>query len=227
VALPSIWDQLARYAPDDRPRAVVQTLRQLSRRAGRDVVLLARLSHEAHDQGYWSKVPRADGTPYLSEADFFEDVLAIASWRTAMKRVALGRALAVVPPAERDQIAERLGNLGAAKATILVPALEAAERPEDMAEWVERAAGLTSDALQREVSTALGAVPRGTRRAEGDRVAAFLRSVMPDPESVEVWEEFLRVGKRAVGTESTIGVLIAAFQEALGSWSGRAAPGAE
>ena len=53
MAPPSVLDQLAAYGPQERPGAVVHALRQLSKRAGRDLVLIARLAHEAHAGGYW------------------------------------------------------------------------------------------------------------------------------------------------------------------------------
>ena len=214
-----IFAQLDHYASADRPAAVVQVLRQLAGRAGRDLVLIARLAHEAHEGGYWSKVARADGQPYLDEESFFADVLQVVSWRTALKRIALGRALAAVTDDERERVADQLAALGVARATILTPVLETA--PQETGQWIERAAALSQEELQQAVSQELGAKPRG--RAGGDHVATFLRAAMPSIETRELFDEWLRVGRRVTGSESALGVLIEGMRECVAEWHPRLA----
>lgn len=214
---PTTLEILDRYAADDRPRMVTLALRQLARRAAKDFVLIARLAYEAHDQGYWSKVKKPDGTAYLTEEEFFSDVLALSSWRTANKRIAVGRAIAALPEGEpREAMAERIAGLGAAKASVVAPVLEA--DPASLAVWVDRAAAMPIQELQQAVSQERGAAPRG--RPSGDRVESFLRSVLPDIQSRELFDDFLRLGRRRLdGRATCLAVLIHAMQEVLPEWS--------
>jgi len=221
VANPSVLDQLAAYGPQERPGAVVHALRQLSKRAGRDLVLIARLAHEAHAKSYWSLVTRKSGEPYLSEEEFFNDVMDMASWRTALRRVALGRAIAALPGGEREQIAEKLADLGISRASVLAPVLERhVGELEVIVQWLDRAATVPAEDLQKVVTDALATEPRQPGEPV-DRVAGYLRSVMPSLEAREVLDEFLRLGRRVTENGTTIGILIAAFQECIGSWSAK------
>ena len=223
MARPGLLEQLDRYALQERPGAVVAALRQLARRAGQDLILVAILSWEAHDGAYWSTVPQPSGKPYLSEEEFFTDVLQVLSWRTALKRIALGRALAALPEGERERRAQELTEVGVARATILVPALEqAADRPEAIKGWIDRARELSKDDLQRAVSESLGRAPGGGPPA--DRMLLALRAGMPDLEARELLEDFLSAGRKVAETDSTVGVLLAGFRECLGAWLPKVGP---
>lgn len=216
----NVLDQLAAYGPEERPGAVVHALRQLSKRAGRDLVLIARLAHEAHAQAYWSKVNRKTGEPYLSEEEFFNDVMDMASWRTALRRVALGRAIAALPDAQRESVADKLADLGVSRASVLAPILERhADDPDVILQWIDKASTVPAEDLQKVVTDALATEPRKAGEPV-DRVAGYLRSVMPSLEARETLEAFLRAGRRVTDGGTTVGILVAAFQECLGAWSG-------
>ena len=221
---PGVLTELDRYAPEARPGAVVAALRQLARRAGSDLILVAILSWEAHDGAYWSTVPRPSGEAYLTEEEFFTDVLQVLSWRTALKRIALGRALAALPEGDRERRAQELTEVGVARATILVPVLEqAVGQPKAIEAWIDRARDLSKDDLQRAVSESLGVrAPGGGPPA--DRVLLALRSAMPDLEARELLEDFLRAGRQVAETDSTVGVLLAGFRECLGAWLPKVGP---
>jgi hypothetical protein len=82
------------------------------------------LAWEVHAQGYWSQVRSADGTRYLTEEAYFRDVLGLASWRTAYKRLAVGRMLIMFEEPERSLLRTRIARVGLAKATVVAPAIE-------------------------------------------------------------------------------------------------------
>jgi hypothetical protein len=58
-----------------------------------DKVLGCELTWEVHIHSYWSQVRRGNGTAYESEEAYFREVLRLTSWRTAYKRLAVGRVL--------------------------------------------------------------------------------------------------------------------------------------
>ena len=223
---------LRQYAEEDRPAAVAEALRQLSRRTGDDLLAIAELAWEAHDRRYWSLVNRPGGGAYLSEEDFFEDVLRVGSWRTAFKRIALGRALAALPPERKALVSGQILDVGAAKAVALVPVIERAAAEGgtvaglDLDAWFQRARELKVEELQRAVSLDLGAKPRGGRGAP-DRAAAFLATLMPDIESRGLLEDFLAAGRRVTQGGTTVGILIEAMRECLASWLPKLPRGAE
>ena len=217
--MPTVFEQLERYAPAERPAAVVHALRQLARRAGHDLIVMSRLAHEAHKNGYWSKVSRPDGEPYLSEEEFFAEVLQVQSWRTAFRRIQIGRAIEELPEASRDVAAGRLAAVGVAKASALAPLLE--EKPEAIEAWIQQAETMPLDDLQAAVSDALRAKPRGQGGASEpkDRVLGFLTSVMPDMESRALLADFLREGHRIGAGDTTLGILLSAMRECVAQWS--------
>ena len=51
---------------------------------------------------YWSQIRRSDGGAYESEEAYFRDVLGLASWRMAYKRLAIGRILMGFEEPERN-----------------------------------------------------------------------------------------------------------------------------
>ena len=165
--MPTVFEQLERYAPAERPAAVVHALRQLARRAGHDLIVMSRLAHEAHKNGYWSKVSRPDGEPYLSEEEFFVEVLQVWSWRTAFRRIQIGRAIEELSEGSRDEVAGRLAAVGVAKASALAPLLE--KKPDALEMWIRRAETIPLEDLQEAVSDALAAKPRGTGSGEPRR----------------------------------------------------------
>lgn len=218
MAVPSLRDHLDSLAPQERPGAVVQALRQLARKTARDLVEMCRLAHEAREGRYWSKVSKADGSPYLSETEFLEDVLEVDSWRTAMRRLKIGAAINAVPTEEREEIAAQIADLGPSKASVLAPVLETSD-PDQIRGWLERAKDTPVIDLQKQVSDELGARPRGT--GGGDQIERYLRNLMPSPEARELYDEFLKLGSREAGGNSVVGILIAAMQECVGTWSAK------
>src|SRR5262245_43492072 len=88
----------------DRIDAVHLVLKQLRQRTEPDRVLACELAWEAHAGGYWSQVRDDQDHPYESEEAYFRDVLSVASWRTAYKRLAIGRMLTGISHAERPLV---------------------------------------------------------------------------------------------------------------------------
>jgi hypothetical protein len=72
---------------------------------------------EVHIHSYWSPVRRSDGTVYGNEEAYFREVLRLTSWRTAHKRLAIGRVLASFAESERALLRAAIAQVGLAKAT--------------------------------------------------------------------------------------------------------------
>ena len=85
-------------------------------------------------------------------------MLGLASWRTAYKRLAIGRMLMGFEEPERTQLRAAIAMVGLAKATVVVPAIE---RLREWKPWLEWAGQLPTVVLQEKVSAALEALPRG------------------------------------------------------------------
>src|SRR3989442_8918119 len=92
---------LAQFSTTCRAEAVHLALRALRARVEPDRVLACELAWEVHTRGYWSQLRSEDGRPYDSEESYFRDVLGLASWRTAYKRLAIGRMLWAFAEPER------------------------------------------------------------------------------------------------------------------------------
>src|SRR5712664_3142508 len=115
---------LGQWSPLTRAEALHLALQSLRDRVEPDRVLACELAWEVHAKGYWSQVRNADGTTYPTEEDYFRHVLGLASWRTAYKRLAIGRMLTRFEEPERSLLRSSLAAVGLAKATVVAPAIE-------------------------------------------------------------------------------------------------------
>src|SRR5262249_59119083 len=79
---------LAQFSTTNRAEAIHLALQALRARVEPDRVLACELAWEVHSHGYWSQVHRPDGSAYECEETYFREVLGLASWRTAYKRLA-------------------------------------------------------------------------------------------------------------------------------------------
>ena len=200
-------------------------LLQLRRRVEQDLVAVCILCSEIHERNHWSKVRRADNRAYESEEVYFLEVLGVASFRSAAKRIAIGRLIQALTEGEREPVAQALADVGLAKATVLLPALEGADSVE-RERWFGEARRLPVAELQAAVSTHLDAKPRG--RPDADRLYRVILGAMPSLEDRELCEAVFRLGKRLLGPEATtVGILRACFQESLADWEPRAKEGRE
>lgn len=200
-------------------------LLQLRRRVEHDLVSVCILCSEIHQGNYWSKVRRADNRPYESEDAYFVEVLGVASFRSAAKRIAIGRLIQALTEGEREPVAQALADLGIAKATVLLPAIEGADSVE-RERWFGEARKLPINDLQAAVSKHLEAKPRG--RPDTDRLYRVILGAMPSLEDRELCDRVFRLGKQLLGPEATtVGVLRACFQESLADWEPRAKEGRE
>ncbi len=148
---------LGQWSPLTRAEALHLALQSLRDRVEPDRVLACELAWEVHAKGYWSQVRNADGTTYPTEEDYFRHVLGLASWRTAYKRLAIGRMLTRFEEPERSLLRSSLAAVGLAKATVVAPAIE---RFEEWRTWLQCASELSTVLLQEKVSEALDALPR-------------------------------------------------------------------
>src|SRR5262249_15656058 len=80
---------LAQFSTTCRADALHLALQALRARVEPDRVLACELAWEVHVRGYWRELRRSNGTPYETEEAYFREVLGLASWRTAYKRLAI------------------------------------------------------------------------------------------------------------------------------------------
>jgi hypothetical protein len=207
---------IAQYPTGRRAEALHLALQSLRDRVEPDRVLACELAWEMHAHGYWSQIQRSDGGAYESEEAYFRDVLGLASWRTAYKRLAIGRMLMGFEEPERNQLRAAIGAVGLAKATVVVPAIE---RLREWKPWLEWAGQLPTVTLQEKVSAALEALPRGREPSPpGERFRRTVLASMPDIEAMELVDRFFEVGAEVVGTPHPIGIFLAGCRECLGEW---------
>ncbi len=108
---------------------------------------------------------------YQDPDEYFEQRIGF-SWRSLRRRLAVQEAVARVDEGERADLRKALIGLGIHRAAILAPLLGKAGH--DWREWVKRAKRLDEDALQEQVTKAVGARARG--RAAHDRDGARVRA---------------------------------------------------
>jgi hypothetical protein len=212
---------LAQFPGGSRAEAVHWALKALRACVEPDRVLMCELAWEAHQHGYWRLVRRDDGAAYETEEGYFREVLGLASWRTAYKRLAIGRMLAAFPEPERAAIRAALAQIGVAKAAIIVPAIE---QSSEWQRWTQLAKQLATPVLQVRISAALEALPRGREPSPpGERFRRAILSAMPDIEAMELVERFFEVGANVVGTLHPIAIFLAGCRECLAEWEVQAA----
>ena len=214
------WAAVARflrqYPTESRAEALHLALQSLRARVEPDRVLACELAWEMHAHGYWSQIRRLDGAAYESEEAYFRDVLGLASWRTAYKRLAIGRMLMGFEEPERTQLRAAIAMVGLAKATVVVPAIE---RLREWKPWLEWAGQLPTVVLQEKVSAALEALPRGREPSSpGERFRRTVLAAMPDIEAMELVDRFFEVGVEIVGTPHPVGIFLAGCRECLSEW---------
>src|SRR3979411_2704824 len=124
---------LGQWSPLTRAEALHLALQSLRDRVEPDRVLACELAWEVHAKGYWGQVRNADGTTYATEEAYFRPVLGLASWRTAYRRLAIGRMLTRFEEPERSLLRSSLARVGLAKATVVAPAIE---RFEEWRTWL-------------------------------------------------------------------------------------------
>jgi hypothetical protein len=164
-----------------------------------------------------------DGRPYESEEAYFRDVLGLASWRTAYKRLAIGRMLTRFEERERAMLRVTIAEVGVAKAAVVVPAIE---RLGQWKVWLKLAGELSAAVLQVQVSAALQSVPRGREPSPpGEHFRRAVLAAMPDIEAMEVVERFFDLGARVAGTGHPIAIFLAGCRECLAEWEVQSARG--
>ncbi len=212
---------LAHFPGTSRAEAVHLTLKALLARVEPDRVLMCELAWEVHTHGYWRLVRRDDGSAYETEEAYLREVLGLASWRTAYKRLAVGRMLSLFSEPMRGTIRAAIADVGVAKATIIAPAIE---HTGEWRVWTELAQTMPTPQLQARISAALEALPRGREPSPpGERFRRAILSAMPDIEAMELVERFFEVGTKVVGTLHPIAIFLAGCRECLAEWEVQAA----
>src|SRR5215831_10717099 len=207
---------VAQFPSAGRAEALHLALQALSARVEPDRVFGCELAWEVHIHSYWSQVRRSNGTPYESEEAYFREVLRVTSWRTAYKRLAIGRVLTRFAEPERALLRTAIAEVGLAKATIVAPAIEHFGDWQTWLRWAARECTLT---LQARVSAALEALPRGREPSPpGERFRRAVLSAMPDIEAMELVEHFFALGSKVVGTANPVAIFLAGCRECLPEW---------
>jgi hypothetical protein len=207
---------LAQFPDSARAEAVHLALRSLRARVEPDRVLACELAWEVHARGYWSQVRGLDGRPYETEESYFRDALGLTSWRTAYKRLAIGRLLGSFAEPDRAALRGAIAQVGVAKAAVVTPAIE---RLGQWTQWLELAGQLSTVLLQARVSAALQALPRGREPSPpGERFRRTVLAAMPDIDAMEVVERFFALGARVVGTGHPVAIFLAGCRECLAEW---------
>jgi len=107
--------------------------------------------------------------------------LGLASWRTAYKRLAIGRMLLSFEESERGVLRAAIAEIGLAKASVVAPAIE---RFGEWKTWLELALQCSMVVLQARVSQALEALPRGREPSPpGESFRRAVLGAMPDIEA--------------------------------------------
>ncbi len=220
---PDAWDSeqavtrfLAQFSTTNRAEAIHLALQALRARVEPDRVLACELAWEIHRHGYWSQVRRPDGTAYDCEETYFREVLGLASWRTAYKRLAIGRLLLSFEQPERVVLRAAIAEVGLAKTVVVAPAIE---RFGDWKTWLQLALQCSTAVLQARVSQALEALPRGREPSPpGERFRRAVLGAMPDIEAMELVERFFEIGAKVVGSPNTVAIFLAGCRECLPEW---------
>jgi len=212
---------LGQWSPLTRAEALHLALQSLRDRVEPNRVLACEFAWEVHAHGYWSQVRNSDGTVYATEEAYFRDVLGVASWRTAYKRLAVGRVLMTFAEPERALLRAGISGVGLAKATVVAPAIE---RLRHWQTWLQCAHEMPINLLQVKVSEALDALPRGREPlAPGEHFRRAVLSALPDIEAMELVERFFELGKRVVGSPNPVAIFLAGCRECLTEWELQAA----
>jgi hypothetical protein len=207
---------LAQFPDANRAEAIHLALRALRARVEPDRVLACELAWELHTRGFWSQLKGPDGRPYPDEETYFRDVIGLSSWRTAYKRLAIGRMLLGFEDAERVQLRAVIAEVGVAKTAMVVPAIE---RLGQWQRWLELAQELSAVSLQQQVSAALQALPRGREPSPpGEHFRRTVLAAMPDIEAMELVERYFDLGARVVGTGHPVAIFLAGCRECLTEW---------
>jgi hypothetical protein len=207
---------VAQFTTTTRAEAIHLALKALRARVEPDRVLSCELAWEVHQHGYWSQVRRSDGTAYDCEETYFREVLALTSWRTAYKRLAIGRMLLSFEQPERLILRAAIAEIGLAKASVVVPAIE---RCREWKTWLRLALQCPTAMLQARVSQALDALPRGREPSPpGDRFRRAVLGAMPDIEAMELVERFFEIGAKVVGSPHSVAIFLAGCRECLPEW---------
>ncbi len=212
---------LAQFSATNRAEAIHLALQSLRARVEPDRILACELAWEVHCHGYWSQVRRPDGTAYDCEETYFREVLGLASWRTAYKRLAIGRVLLSFEEPERRVLRAAIAEVGLAKAAVVAPAIE---RLGEWKTWLQLALQCSTAVLQARVSEALEALPRGREPSPpGERFRRAVFGAMPDIEAMELVERFFEIGAKVVGSANPVAIFLAGCRECLPEWEIQAA----
>ncbi len=193
--------------------ARVERLRGLAHQITTDAFTFAEALLREHDAELWQGARTPDGDHFPSEETFWEGALHIRR-RTGFQLLARGKTLRTLELPADDRAA--LASVGLAKFDIIAPALIKEPTVEATQRWIAAAQTCSRDELREQVNRALGRTTR--KHNPGERLRRYVVEAMPDLATRQLAEDFFETGTAYVETNSPLAVLIAAMQEALGTW---------
>ena len=207
-----------RVAQASAVNARISRLTRLAQHVVGGYLDLADALYAEHVAGLWQRARTPDGQPFASEESFWEEAVGIRR-RTGYRLIALGRMLATLKLSTLDRAA--LAAVGLHKMDTLIPILEQQTSVRDAREWIDRAQAHSRQDLRQLVGSALGR-PTPLTVSPGTRVENYLLNAMPDLETRQLATEFFQIGTSYVGSDNALAIIIAAMQEALGTWQAHA-----
>jgi hypothetical protein len=192
----------------------VDRLRSLRERLMDHYLELAVALYEEHEAQLWTKARTHEGGRYENEVGFWEEGVGVKR-RMAYQLIAVGEVLVKVD--DQAGASKALSGVGLHKLDILVAILRKDPTLATVQKWADLAKTHSREALRENVGQALGR-PAKTVGEPGDRFRVYVVNRMPDRNTRELAEEFFEVGARYTKGKNAVGIMIAGFQECLGTW---------
>jgi hypothetical protein len=204
-----------------RHLAVINELRERAKQIGQSFMIVLRLCDElVHERLY-------ERAGFETPQDLFEKRIPHLSWTTVRRYLSILEGVRRLPEGQREGAMEALQGIGVTKAGAIAPII--GKPGQGWQQWVERAKRLSEDDLRAAVQAALDAQGRlaGTDDARApaqktadskwlDHTVHIVESFAPDA-AAEIKETF-DAGKKALGTDTYFGVLLAMVKEVKMEW---------
>ena len=193
----------------------VDHLRALAGRVASSYLDLADALFVGHADGLWQRARSAADQRYPKRRGF----LGRRRWTQAAERLSTRghRQDADEPRAARRRPDRACGRRVAQVGHVGAGGWSRHQQPDAVRTWTAMARTETRAVLRERVRVALG----WSRRPRSDasaRFQSFLIDAMPDLETRTLATEFFAVGETYVGSNNATAIVIAAMEEALGTW---------
>jgi hypothetical protein len=175
---------------------------------------LAVALHEEHVNALWTQAPALGGGHYVDEEQFWEEAVGVKR-RTAYQLIAVGGVLAQV--AEQAEASTALSGVGMHKLDVIVPVLKKEPTMPVVRKWSDLAKANSRETLREMVNKALGRKEKDAD-SPGEKFRRYVLNQMPDLDTRALAEAFFEVGALHAESENAVAIMIAGFQECVGTW---------